>query len=372
MLKLDTEINIGAFWSWWTGELISLLPASVVDGFNHSNGFLIIEPKGLNVQVTYQNNSGYRNVNTLLGEFEVHEAASKRLKAIIANDAMYSHAEIVIRIPAALGMQKIISLPEIAASNLQQMLTYELDRYTPFNPSQVYYDVVKLGKPVNGQISVALLVVQRHVLDEICEQLSALGLAPAYADCEQQPITQLAPKERYNLLPQTLRHLKSKKPQVVMYCSLGILVVMLLILFVHPLWMAYQGIDKLKTHLHKVEKLALQVEDSKRGIDYLYQATNQLMTKKRNNPALVEIFNLLSKELKDDTSLSQLRYTASGLELLGESGNASALIAALEKTGRFRNTRFISPVTQDRTSGKERFQLLTEIIPVSNNAPESK
>lgn len=372
MLKLDTEIDIGAFWSWWTGELIALLPASIVDGVKHGSGFLVVEPRQDKLLISYQNNASNNATTNFLGEFEVGEAAKEQLNSLLEKDVAYANAEVVIRIPHTLGMQKNISLPEVAAANLHQMLTYELDRYTPFRAEQVYYDVVKLGKPVNGQLSVALLVVQKNILDEAYEQVLALGLIPAYADCAQQPLNLLPVRERYNLLPPTLRHPKSKKPRIVMFSALSMMLVLLIMLFVHPLWQAYQGLDKLKHHLHLVEKGALQVEDTKRGIDYLYQATNKLMTKKQNNPAMVEILNILSKELKNDTSLSQLRFNSSGLELLGESGNSSALIAILEKTGRFKNTRFISPVTQDRATGKERFQISTQLIPVTENAAEPK
>ncbi len=118
--------------------------------------------------------------------------------------------------------------------------------------------------------------------------------------------------------------------------------------------------------------MALQVEDTKQAIDYLYQATNKLIVKKSNSPVLVEILDILSKEFKNDTWVSQVRFSNGSLELLGESASASELIATLEKTSRFKNTRFISPVTQDRSTGKERFQITTEIIPVATNATPAK
>ena len=80
---------------------------------------------------------------------------------------------------------------------------------------------------------------------------------------------------------------------------------------------------------------------------------------------LVDTIDRLSKLLKDDTWVSQLKYSNGNLELLGESANASDILAILEKTNYFKNARFISPVTQDQQTNKERFQLSTEIIPHS-------
>lgn len=368
MLKMDTQIDIGAFWSWWTRELLALLPANVLSGFNYGKGFLIVEPTQNVFTLYYQN----RTEKKILGEFDESNDAQIRLQKILDQDVMFADAEVLIRLPESLCMHKLLSLPEAAGANLKQVLTYELDRYTPFKAEQVYYDVLRLGKPVNAQLSVALMVVQRQVLDAVYEQVTAAGLKPAYADSAAQPLNNLPVKERYNLLPDGLRHVKSKKPQIIMFGSIALTTLLLVTLFIAPLWGAYQGIDKLKVHMRKVEKLALQVEDTKQAIDYLYQATNKLIAKKNNSPVLVDSLNILSKELKDDTWVSQVRFSNGALELLGESASASELIATLEKTSRFKNTRFISPVTQDRATGKERFQLTTEIIPVAANATQVK
>lgn len=368
MLKMDTQIDIGAFWSWWTQELMALLPANVLASFNYGKGFLIVEPMQQAFKLYYQNRSEIKD----LGEFDDGDAAQARLKQLLNQEVMYADAEVVIRLPETLCMYKQLSLPEAVGANLKQVLTYELDRYTPFKADQVYYDVLRLGKPVNAQLTVALMAVQKQVLDSIYEQIVEVGLKPAYADCALQPLNHLPLKQRYNLLPEGLRNVRSKKPQIIMYSSIALASILLITLFVGPLWMAYQGIDKLKEHKRKVEKLALQVEDTKQAIDYLYQATNKLIAKKSNSPVLVEILDILSKEFKNDTWVSQIRFNNGSLELLGESASASELIATLEKTSRFKNTRFISPVTQDRTTGKERFQITTEIIPVTANATPAK
>lgn len=372
MLKLDTKIDIKAFWDWWTHELATLLPASMLDGFHQGNSLLVVEPQQDRLQLSYQLNSRHQVEPVFLGEFDSSDASKVQLQTLFDKETTYAEAEVVLRIPESLGMQKIINLPDVAGTNLDQMLAYELDRYTPFNASQIYYTYVKLGSAVNGQLSVALLMVQKPVLDALYEQLLALGLKPGYADCAQRPLNSLPVKERYNLLPLSMRRIKSNKPRLIMYAAFTVMLLLLFTLFAQPLWMAYQGIDKLKVHQRKIESLAIQVDDTKKGIDHLYKATNTLIAKKQNNPPLVEIVNILSKELKNDTWLSQLRYSNAGLELLGEAANTSTLISVLEKTGRFKNTRFISPVTQDRNSGKERFQIATDIIPVNANAAEPK
>lgn len=369
MLKMDTQIDLAAFWTWWTRELLDVLPASIVSSLYASKSWLIVEPAQEHLKLSYQNRADYQN----LGEFDDSPESKTRLKNLLEQRDTVANAEVLIRIPESMGMRKLLSLPEAAAANVRQMLGYELDRYTPFKAEQVYFDVVKLGKPLNGQLKLSLVMVQKSVLDTLTEQVLSLGLQPAYADYAQEPLTQLPRKERYNLLPLDLRHERSKKPRMIMIASIVVVAAMLVIALVAPLWMASQGIDKLKSHARIVEKQALNIEESKRGIDYLYKSTEKLIAKKHNAPLLVETINTLSQLLKDDTWVSQIKYSQGNLELLGESANAADILATLEKTHRFKNARFISPVTQDQATHKERFQLSTEIIPpTAENATKSQ
>jgi len=83
---------------------------------------------------------------------------------------------------------------------------------------------------------------------------------------------------------------------------------------------------------------------------------------------MVEIVDTVSKVLGDDTWVSQLRYSNKTLRLTGQSGSASSLIGALEAMPIFHNVTFISPVTKDRRSGLERFQISTNVIKKQINA----
>ena len=55
------------------------------------------------------------------------------------------------------------------------------------------------------------------------------------------------------------------------------------------------------------------------------------------------------------------KYANGRLQIQGISSSASALIAILEASQLFKNTSFVSPVTQDRTTGLERFQIATQL-----------
>jgi general secretion pathway protein L len=63
-----------------------------------------------------------------------------------------------LRVPEDLSVMQDVFLPAEAESNLHQVMTYELDRYTPFNAGQVYFGFIKLG-PANNKALIHLLLI---------------------------------------------------------------------------------------------------------------------------------------------------------------------------------------------------------------------
>jgi general secretion pathway protein L len=83
------------------------------------------------------------------------------------------------------------------------------------------------------------------------------------------------------------------------------------------------------------------------------------------------MLNTLSILMKDNTWMSYLQYSDGHLQIQGESPAASALLGVLEDSKLFANARFISPVTQDKISGQERFQVTVDVTPSVEPPPNA-
>ena len=103
------------------------------------------------------------------------------------------------------------------------------------------------------------------------------------------------------------------------------------------------------------------------SIDAVIDETSQLIKEKNASPDVINILNTLSLLIKDDTSLNYAQYSEGHLQIQGESPTASALLAVLEESELFSNARFASPVTQDRVSNLERFQITVDVINTNTN-----
>lgn len=359
MMNLNNDIDISQFFKWWGTQLSSFLPATYRDALTRGKSLLVVEKKGQLYSISCTN----QGQEVLLGEFEPNALNAEEVQKLIEGDVRYKDADIVLRVPEKLSIKQDVFLPVAAEANLRQAITYELDRYTPFNKDQVYFDFIKGEKKSNKtHIHVILVLVKKATLDEVHEACLSLGLTPHFSDSAIQPVVSGEKSSRYNLLSSNLCQKSDKTPLFIMLGSMLVTLLLFAVLLFYPLHKLDAGIEKLKHHKQLVEKVAIEIEGSKKGIDYLYQATQKVIDKKNEFPSMIEAINTATSVLKDDTWVSQLRYVRKNLQLTGQSSSASSLISSLEKTDVFRNAKFISPVTKDNRTGMERFKISTEVI----------
>lgn len=365
MINLNNEINVSLFFKWWWQQLSFFVPQKFLHALEREKSLLVVKTNSTTASISFIS----QQRETYLGEFEFNEQAKDALQNLIASNKQYSEAKIVLRVPEPLAVIQDIFLPvAVAEGDLHQVVTYELNRYTPFNEEQVYFDIIKLGSANNKAfIHLLLVLVQKDHLDTLYQHCQSLGLQPSYADSVAQTVSPDETHSRYNLLPKNLCQKANKKPLFIMLGSMALVLLLLMTLMALPISLATDQLNDLKQRAQKVAKIALKIENSKKSIDYLFQTTQTLIDKKKATLPIIDAMNTVTEVFSDNTWVSNWRYFNNTLELTGQSGSASNLIASLEKTKLFRNTKFISPVTKDRRSGLERFKISTEAI-IEQNA----
>ncbi|MEY3289043.1 MAG: hypothetical protein RLZZ419_1285, partial [Pseudomonadota bacterium] len=259
------------------------------------------------------------------------------------------------------AIQKELGFPAAAKENLNQVVAYELDRHTPFKAEQVYFAVKPLPDNEPGQLKVLLILTTREVLDNLYKDVKALGLSPLLADYQDcaNDLDELHPA--YNLLPERLRQKTAQLPQLINWALITFASLLLMAVIVVPVWLEYQTVNALQVKADFLEKEAKKVKALQSEIDAVIDETRQLIKEKNATPKVITILNTLSSLIKDDTWLSYAQYSDGHLQIQGESPEASTLIAVLEASELFVNARFASPVTQDRISKLERFQITVDI-----------
>ncbi|MDD5577916.1 MAG: PilN domain-containing protein [Methylobacter sp.] len=360
MLNLNSTIDLEVkkFLRWWKRELSFLVPENIKQLVNDKQGFIIVRPQNSHLELSYILDKQVED----LGKLDRNEAGIAQYQALLAADERLFKANIIVRLTGQDAIQKELALPAAAKENLHQVISYEIDRYTPFKAEQVYFDIKPLdviNEP--GQIRVMLVLTTRQVLNALYDDIKAMGISPLFVDYEGAPNNLELGNEYYNLLPEWLRQKTAKTPRLIHSALMGATVLLLCAAIVMPVWLEYQAVNELEEKISTVEKEARNVKTLQSNIDGMIDETRKLIDEKNASPPVVVMLNALSALIKDDTWLAYAQYSDGHMQIQGESPAASALIAVLEASELFANASFVSPVTQDKNTGLERFQITFDI-----------
>lgn len=360
-LQSTINLDVKGFFNWWFKELKFLVPEKVRNLISDRTGLLIITeqedyfnlhfiPKGINQ-----------------AELRLQITESINFTSLIAQYPHLEHADCILRLGQQQALVKKIYLPVAAQDNLQQVIRFELDRYTPFTAEQVYFSAAGLSKTEYGQLEVLLVITPQHLLDDILLKANSFKLFPAFVDClgaESNDFT-------YNLLPQRFKQLENRFDQFIQWSLTSILIMLFSAVLILPIWNEQQVVDLLGQQVKTLEKDNILVDRQQREIEAVKEQTQALINIKNEAPELVAVINELTNLLNNDTSLTSFQYSDKKLQIQGLSPSASNLIGLLEASDYFSNVNFVSPLTQDKSTGKERFQISMDVSNVMSVIPES-
>lgn len=380
MLNLNSTIDLDVkkFFRWWLRELGFLVPERIRQLVFEKQGFIIVRPEGNQFSLTYvltarngvhaasQPGTGAaKGMAEPLAILERSASGIAQYQALLDKDERLAKADLILRLTAQEAIQKELALPAAVKENLYQVVAYELDRYTPFKAEQVYFAVKPLeGENEPGQIRAMLVLTPRETLDALYEDIKAMGMSPLFVDYEATPNDLDQRYDGYNLLPEGLREKTANAPRLIYTALIAAVFLLLGAVLVLPVWFEYQTVNALQEKIDTIEKDAKEVKALQLEINAMIDETRLLIAEKSAAPAVVDMLNTLSTLIKDDTWLAYAQYSDGHLQIQGESPAASALIGVLEDSELFANARFVSPVTQDKVSGQERFQITVDVTPV--------
>lgn len=357
-LQTTIDIDFKGFFRWWGKELSFLIPAKLqtllTDGFSKlvltasDTGFKAVFYDDESMQAAiFQKSINLDDQDTFLHLKQQYNKLEK--------------AEITLSLQQGQALAKFIYLPEAALENIQQVVGFELDRYTPYKADQVYFTALPLSKTGLGQIQVLLVVTPQYLIDEYLLQLNQIGIYPVRIDYALLNNEYPQLKGEYNLLPNRYRPVSNKLAESIHWFLNIIIFLLLMGVFALPVEQEKQNVEILKQQLKLLEKETHVVDEQQLEIENLQQTTQRLIDLKMQTPDLVVVLNELSRILKDDTWLSNIQYSEKHMQINGQSPTASTLISLLEESNYFSKVSFVSPLTQDKASGLERFQISMDV-----------
>lgn len=279
----------------------------------------------------------------------------RRLHARIENPGVRT----IFCIPPARALTRALTLPAAAEENLRQVLSFEMDRQTPFKADQVYFDSRVISRDATARnMRVELVVVPRAQLDP---QITAV--ASGGADLDGVDIWRDvagAGRHQINLLPAD-RRARRRDMRLPLNLGLAALVIVLLIVNMsESLTNRAAAVDTMRSEVGKVEAEARQVNELRKTLQDSIGGANFLADKKRKGPVVIGLLDDLARRLKDDTYLERLSIENNQIQLQGQSKEAADLISVLGASPYLSNPKFEGQIQPDPRTSKDRFTITAE------------
>ena len=347
--------GLAAFFAWWLGELVGLLPRQLRTLGRRQRRRLVLSFDPAGVALIEPDGSGERE----LGRVGPDAPAPAAGLGDALGQARRRTREVTIRLGADRGLRRTLDLPLAARGNLDQLLRFEMDRLTPFKAEQVCvaHRIASLD-PAARKLQAEVHIAPREHVEQALELAHELGLRPARVELampggDDQPPLDLLPHET------TQRTRSGHLTRVLALLALVLSAAAIAV----PLHRQQTAADALEAEVEAARIEAQKSVALRERLDHLTTAARFLVEAKRDTPMVTEIVAELTRVIPDQAFVTQLYIDSGTVQLHGLAKAASDLIGQLEQSELFRAPRFRSPVTMDPGESLERFHIEVELQP---------
>jgi general secretion pathway protein L len=357
--------DLQQFISWWTAELLALLPPRLRGLMQRRARRLIVDIDGKSASCTLCGLQGVRKIADL--DFAPAGVAQPQTVDAIKQACDGGIDDIAVRIPIKQALRRTLTIPLAAEENLREVLAFEMDRHTPFKAEQVYYDFTVVARdPARRTLRVELTVVPRAEVDPLVAMLVSCGLEPTSLDVSDSNASGDAVDEvaGLNLFPGAQRRIspgnKSWQNPVLATLAAVLLVTAVALPFVQKI----SAVAQLETEVREARQEALTAGQVRTELEQLVAEVNALVSKRKQQSSVMQVLDELTRILPDGTWVNRFEVGGKRVKIRGESSNASGLAALIENSVLFNDASFDSPVMRNPTTEQERFVISATVARV--------
>ncbi|MBE0623371.1 MAG: hypothetical protein IH606_01040 [Burkholderiales bacterium] len=371
-LSIDSAARtLRRFFAWWSGELASLLPLALRPGAQFLDQATFVEIEGKRVRLKRYRGGRLQDLDALdLAQLPAAEQPLE-LRAWLGRSVAAPDALALILHPGD-ALVRHIHLPHAAEENLRQALAFELNRYTPFQANEVYFDY-RLAQGATGgrELSLQIAVAPRTRVDPALSLLVQAGARPAAVVLGDDLRAECLP---LNLLPPERRPKRAPRISASNTALAALAVILAGIALSLPVWQKQQAIAALTPLVERARGQAEGASRLRTELDALVQTHDFLLQRKHGYPAATVVIDELTRVLPDGTWLQQLslRSHPKGweIQIQGETTISSRLARVIDDSPLFRDAGFKSPLIKGQAPASERFNLGAELESVPAPKPQ--
>jgi general secretion pathway protein L len=347
---------VGVFFRWWFTELGQAMPQSWRNKLQYALRRVTLRQTAGELQVGVDNN---RRLEALEAFPTAQEASLQRqqIDDLLARNEL-SDAPRYLILELSTVLSKDLKLPLAAEPNLARVLTFEMDRQTPFKASDVYFDwVVTQRDTEHGQLHVRLYVVPRKDMDTAVKAATERGFRLSGVDLADGATTL-----GLNLLPPSQRARILNRKSRLNYLLGAAVVVLLASVMAMSLALRTHQISKLEDSIADLQDEARSVMRIKEQIADMGEAAGFLARRRAEAPLAIEVLADVTRIIPDDTYLDRLVISKSNVQMQGKSQNAQRLIELVNESPYFDDAAFRGSTRLDARTGLEIFEVNAQVM----------
>lgn len=350
-----TSGPVGQFFGWWTGELSNILPAQFRQRLQYARRKLLMTVDDDGVRLSIEDFGSIQSLDSLSAEQDT-QIQQQRVRELLLQHELTEVAR-ELMLPESVVLRTEVVMPLAAEAGLRQALAYEMDRHTPFQADEVFYNWRVLSRDRDaGQLRFELFATPREPVEEQIEGLKRLGLSPTGVDVQ----TDDGPMG-INLLPHALRFHVVNQQVRANWIIAGVVAFLVIFVMAQSLWLRDNQVESINEAIEDVRAEAMAVQQIRKQIEDAAEAAGFMQKRKIENGYKLETLAHLTRILPDDTFLDRLSLNGAQAQMQGKSGNAQKLIELINDSPYFENASFRGPTRLDSRSGKEIFDLTVNI-----------
>lgn len=351
------------FFAWWGTQLLACLPERWRTLMGGRSEALLIELGETDIVVLHESGNKITEFGRVALDLPAASQASdiRLLRGRIENPGVRT----IFCVPESRALTRNLTLPAAAEENLRQVLSFEMDRQTPFKADQVYFDSrISARDAVSRTLRVDLVVLPRAVLDA---QLGAVAGGDLEIDGVDVRASEASGGSRrgINLLPLE-RRAKARDRRWMINAALAAAALVLLVFNMsESLQNRAIAVETMQSEVDKAAVAAREVLELRKALQDSVEGANFLSEKKQKGPSVVALLDDLTARLNDDTYLERLSIENNQIQLQGQSKEAASLISVLGESPFLANPKLEGQIQPDPRTGKDRFTISAEPLNVA-------
>lgn len=332
--------------AWWIGHMRSLLPGEAARASR--------KPDALIVAIDRFGNNGTGHGMKPAGSVLLRRnGVETRLQPLGLDRPLpvgqLQRLPTALRLPHGTVICREVQLPMEAARDLPAVISFEMDRLTPFTIDELYWGISSVTpERAQGRIKLRLSIVLRAPVEALLHALATTGLTPSFIEAEAGHINLTAPYQR-------------RRPglRTILLVICGVLFVACLAApFIRQQLVLNAGaraIASYQASTNTAQALRQQLITAAAGRAAVAQA--------RHAGDALQVLATLTSALPDGTWLNDLTLKSGDLTFDGQSANAAKLIGRLSAVPGLHDPSFTAPVTRTADGKADQFSMHVSVGP---------